>query len=441
MPQERWSSRLGFILATVGSAIGIGNFWRFPYLVGANGGGAFLIPYVLALALCGLPILMLELAGGRHFRRGVLGTFRAVRPWAGAVGAFLALWSFVLLSYYLVVVGWAFGYMVHSLGGSLPSFASFTAGYNSVFFFLAMVAVTVGIVAMGVRRGIEQANRILMPVLFLVVLGLAAYAFTLPGWRQGVAFYLFPRPSVLADPLVWAAAFGQVFFSVGVGMGVMVTYGSYLEAGEPIASSSLWIVVADTLSAFLAGLVIFPVVFSYGGEPGAGPGLAFDTLPPLFRQFPGITGEALAALFYLLLTIAGLSSAVSLLETALVGAQEGLGLPRGPLLGVLTVALVLIGLPHALSYSGVGLRLAGAPVLDILDNLTGLLVLPLGVLATAVVLGWLMEASTLEREIRPGFVGRSGVLLVRFAVLLSILGVLGATALQRLGGWGEGIAG
>ncbi|GBD11806.1 hypothetical protein HRbin23_01485 [bacterium HR23] len=434
MAQERWSSRLGFILATVGSAIGIGNFWRFPYLVGVNGGGAFLVPYILALLLCGLPVLMLELAGGRHFRGGVLGAFRAVRPWAGWLGAFIALWALVLLSYYLVVVGWAFGYMVHSMVGSLPSFADFTRGYNSLFFFLAMGAVTVGIVVLGVRRGIERANRVMMPILFLVVLGLAVYGFTLPGWRAGVSFYLSPHPQALANPLVWASAFGQVFFSVGVGMGVMVTYGSYLESGEPIASSSLWVVVADTLSAFLAGLMIFPVVFSFGGEPSAGPGLAFDTLPRLFRQFPGVTGEALAVPFYLLLTIAGLSSAVSLLETALVGVQEGAGVSRGRGIALLSPALFLLGLASALSYSGVSLRLGGAPVLDILDNLTGLLVLPLGVLGTAVVLGWLVPFRLMEAEVQKGFVGWSGTWLVRLAVPATILAVLGATAVQRLGG-------
>ncbi|MFN3975139.1 MAG: sodium-dependent transporter, partial [Dehalococcoidia bacterium] len=432
--RERWSSRLGFILATIGSAIGIGNIWRFPYLIGANGGGAFLIPYLLAIALAGLPVLMLELAGGRCFRSGVLGTFRAVRPWAGCIGAFIALWALVLLSYYLVVVGWAFGYMVHSVAGSLPRFASFTAGHNSLSFFLVVSGITVGIVALGVGRGIERANRILMPLLFLILAGLAVFSATLPGWVKAMNFYLFPQPSALANPLVWAAAFGQVFFSVGVGMGVMITYGAYVESKESIPSSSLWVVVADTLSALVAGLVIFPVVFSFGGEPGAGPGLAFDTLPQLFRQFSGATRYALGALFYCLVTIAGLSSAVSLLETALVGAQETWKVSRGRGVALLWVALLLLGLPSVLSYSGTSLSVGGARVLDILDNLTGLLVLPLGVLATAIVLGWLVPARKMEREIQTGFVGWSCIRLARFAVPASILGVMGATFLQRLGG-------
>ncbi|MCS7207500.1 MAG: sodium-dependent transporter [Dehalococcoidia bacterium] len=430
--QERWSSRLGFILATIGSAIGVGNLWRFPYLVGMNGGGAFLVPYFLAIALCGLPILMLELAGGRRFRQGVVGTFRAVRPVAGLVGAFIAFSSFLLLSYYLVVVGWAWGYLVHSLGGSFPAFGAYTSGYNSVLFFLVLCGVTVGIVGLGVRRGIELASRILMPTLFLLVLGLAVFCTTLPGWREGIVFYLYPKPSALADPLVWAAAFGQVFFSVGVGMGVMITYGSYAQEKEPIASSSLWIVLADASAALLAGFVVFPIVFSYGGEPAAGPGLAFDTLPHLFRQFSGATGQVVAGLFYLLLGIAGIGPSVSLLQTALVGLEEGIGVPRRRALPLVAVALVLLGLPSALSYSGGGLRLAGAPVLDILDNLTGLVLLPLGVLATAVVLGWLAPTRLMVTDVQRGFVGWSGTWLVRFAVPLSILGVLGATVFQRL---------
>lgn len=434
MAHERWSSRLGFILATTGSAIGIGNFWRFPYMVGVNGGGAFFIPYILAIALCGLPILMLEIAGGRLFRGGVLGTFRAVHPKAGWAGALVAFWALVLLSYYLVVVGWAFGYMVHSVFGSLPTFRAFTTGYNSVLFFLVLAGITVGIVALGVKKGIELANRILMPLLFVMVLGLAAYSATLPGWGKALTFYLSPNPRALGDPLVWAAAFGQVFFSVGVGMGVMVTYGSYLASGEPVASSSLWVVVADTVSAFLAGLVIFPVVFSFGGEPGAGPSLAFDTLPQLFSRFPGVSGYILAGSFYLLLTIAGLSSAVSLLETALVGVHEGWGTSRSRGVVLLSLAVVLLGLPSALSYSGTSLSLAGARVLDILDNLTGLLILPLGVLATAVVLGWLVPARQMEAEVQRGFVGWSGVWLARLAVPFTIVGILGATAFQRWAG-------
>jgi NSS family neurotransmitter:Na+ symporter len=246
-------------------------------------------------------------------------------------------------------------------------------------------------------------------------------------------FYLAPHLSSLVDPLVWISAFGQGFFSIGVGMGVMITYGSYLGSEENIASSSVLITVADVLAAFLAGLVMFPIVFSFGGEPAAGPQLAFDTLPRVFRQFPGITAYAIATSFYLSLTIAALASAVSLLETVLVALMEATGVGRRGSLALLLGILILLGLPSALSYSAVELTLFGYPVLDHLDKLTGMLFLPLGVLTTAIILGWLTPMHRIVLEVKPGFVGWSCLLLVRFAVPAAVVAVLITTITQRLG--------
>ena len=431
--RERWSSRPGFVLAAIGSAVGLGNIWRFPYLVGVSGGGAFFVPYTLALLVCGLPVLMLELAGGRKYGGGVFATFGAVARPARWVGGLIALGALLLLSYYLVVTGWAAGYLAASLGGAFPSFAAFTAGFTPLLFFLLMAALTAGVVLLGVRRGVETANLLLVPLLFLMLVGLAVYGLSLPGWGEGVRFFLRPDPAALADPLVWVGAFGQVFFSLGVGMGVMVTYGSYVGAREPIAGSSLAIAVPDTLVALLAGLVVFPIVFSFGGQPGAGPQLAFDTLPLVFDRLPGATGRVLGPAFYLLLTIAALTSAVSLLETALVALREAAGVGRRLGLALLLPLLVALGLVSALGYTAADLRLLGRPTLDVLDELTGSLLLPLGVLATAVVLGWLTPIRAMACEVRPGFVGRSCLLLVRFATPAAIVAVLATAALQRLG--------
>jgi NSS family neurotransmitter:Na+ symporter len=253
-------------LATVGSAVGLGNIWRFPYLVGISGGGAFFIPYLVGIIMCALPILMLELAGGRRSSGGVLATFGSIRKSARWAGALVVLWSLVLLSYYLVVAGWALGYWVSSATGSLTAFATFTSGFHSVLFFLLFLAICGSVALLGVRHGIEEVSRLLMPLLFLMLVGLAVYGVSLSGWSSGMRFYLTPHPSSLADPLVCIAAVGQGFFSVGVGMGVMITYGSYLGSEEKIVSSSVLITAADVLAAFVAGLVIFPIVFSFGGN-------------------------------------------------------------------------------------------------------------------------------------------------------------------------------
>jgi NSS family neurotransmitter:Na+ symporter len=428
--REYWSSRLAFILVTVGSAVGLGNIWRFPYLVGVNGGGAFLIPYLLGILICGLPILMIELAGGRRFGGGVVATFGAIRHSTRWIGVMVALCSLVLLSYYLVVAGWALGYVASSITGALPSFAAFTAGYNSVLFFLLFLTVTGGVVALGVRGGIEAASRLLMPLLFLMLVGLAMYSLSLDGWGAGMQFYLAPRLSSLKDPLVWVAAFGQGFFSVGVGMGVMITYGSYLHPREAIASSTVLIVLADVLAAFVAGMVIFPIVFSFGGEPAAGPQLAFDTLPMVFQHFPRLVGATIATILYVLLSIAALTSAISLFETVLVALTEVMGISRRSGLVWLLCALTFLGLPNALSYTPLKLRLYGYAVLDAMDTITGIILLPLGVLITAIVLGWLGPTHLLEQAIKPGFVGQSCLILVRLAVPTAVLAVLMTTIIQ-----------
>lgn len=427
---DRWSSRLGFILATIGSAVGLGNIWRFPYRVGVNGGGAFLLPYLVSILLFALPILIFELGSGHRFRGGVYGTFKAIRPWARWAGVFLALSTLVLLSYYLVIAGWAFGYFVNAVSGNLPRFSEFTDGYNSVMYFMVLMAFTGGIVLLGVKKGIENSSRVLIPLLFLSLVGLAAYGLFLPGWRDGIRFYLTPDLGALGDPLVWSTAFGQAFFSVGVGGGIMITYGAYVSGKENIAGSSRIVVSADVLAAFVAGLVIFPIVFSYGGEPASGPKLAFDNLPLVFSRFPGIVGYMLAALFYLLLTIAALTSSISLLETVLLAAVESTGIKRRYGVMVLLALLVLLGLPSALSYSGGSLSIGGKPFLDWADDLVGTWLLPLGVLITAVVLGWLAPAREMMQEVKQGFWGWLVLMLVRFAVPLAIIVVLVTTVLK-----------
>jgi NSS family neurotransmitter:Na+ symporter len=387
-PRAQFGSRTGFILAAAGSAVGLGNIWRFPFVTGQNGGGAFLLPYVIALLAIGVPVLIIELSAGRAGMRGIVGTLAQAGRQSKWLGLVVALATLVLLSYYLVVTGWAIGYFVYGLGNSHPRFAEFSSGANSVWFLLAGLGITVAVVRLGVNRGIERTSKLLMPALLVVLTGLAFYSLTLPGFGDAMSFYLQPRFGALADARVWIVALGQVFFSVGVGMGVMVTYGSYMSREIDVERSAIIIALSDSGIALLAGIVIFPIVFSFGGEPGAGPSLAFDTLPIVFGQFQPAVGYTLAALFYLSLSVAAITSAISLLETVVVAAGDATGIDRGKGLWVGAAAVLLLGLPSALSYSGWSWEMFGQPVLDIVDTVVGNIFLPLGVLFTAVPLLW-----------------------------------------------------
>jgi len=292
--QEGFSSRWGFVLATAGSAIGLGNIWRFPYIAGENGGGAFLVPYLLALIVIGMPVMVLELSAGRAGGAGVVGTFAWTRERAGFLGLLITAGVIFLLAYYLVVTGWAIGYFIQALADRHPSFGDFTDGYTTLVYFAIAAAVTIAVVAGGVSKGIERFNMVLVPLLFAVIIGLAVYAFTLSGRREAMEFYISPRAEALGEAEVWIRALGQCFFSVGVGMGVLITYGAYgrRDVGTPGLAATVGL--ADSGIALIAGFAIFPMIFTFGGSPAAGPGLAFEALPRAFEQFSPLVGYLVA---------------------------------------------------------------------------------------------------------------------------------------------------
>ncbi|MFC6989331.1 sodium-dependent transporter [Haloplanus sp. GCM10025708] len=349
MATERWSSRLGFLLATVGAAVGLGNIWRFSAVVGTNGGGAYLVPYLLAAAVCAVPLLVLELAIGRRFRTDVVSAFRSVDPAYTAFGWLVAGGVLLVLSYYLVLTGWVLGFLISWLAGSATTFAAFTAGWLPVGYFVVATALTAGVVSLGVRDGIERMANVVMPTVFVVLVALAVYAMTLPAWDRAVAFLFTPRFAVLGDLGLWSAAFGQVFFSLSVGQGIMLTYGSYVDEETDLLASSLLITVADVGAAVVAGLVIFPIVFSFGLQPTLGTELAFTTLPTAFATMP--FGRVVAVAFFGLLFFAALSSAVSLLEVGVAAATNTTRLSRPRATLALTVGVFVAGVPSALSYS------------------------------------------------------------------------------------------
>ncbi|ELZ32033.1 Sodium:neurotransmitter symporter family protein, putative [Halogeometricum pallidum JCM 14848] len=397
MSSDRWSSRLGFLLATTGAAVGLGNIWRFSAVVGANGGGAYLVPYLLAAFLCAVPLLILELTVGRSLRTDVVSAFSSVRPEYAALGWLVTGSVLLILSYYLVLTGWVLGFLVSWLGGAQTTFSAFTGSWHPVGYFVVVTVLTGGITSLGVRDGIERMARVVMPTVFAILVALALYAATLVKWTRAIAFLFTPNFSVLGDPGLWSAAFGQVFFSLSVGQGIMLTYGSYVDEETDLLRSSLLVTVADIFAALLAGLVIFPIVFSFGLQPTLGTELAFTTLPTAFAAMP--FGRVVAVAFFGLLFFAALSSAVSLLEVGVAAVTNTTRFSRSRATWYLTAGVFALGLLSALSYSPVRFAVAGRPVLDLVDESVGTYALPISAVIITFIFVWTTEIDGVRAEL------------------------------------------
>lgn len=397
MTTVRWSSRAGFLLATVGAAVGLGNVWRFSAVVGGNGGGAYLIPYLLAAVTCAIPLLVLELAVGRQLGTDVVSAFRSVAPGYATLGWLVVGGVLLILSYYLVLTGWVLGFLLSWLAGGATTFAGFTATWRPVGYFVVVTAVTGVVVSAGVRGGIERTATVVMPAVFVALLGLAGYALTLPGWGAAAGFLFTPRFSVLADPGLWSAAVGQVFFSLSVGQGIALTYGSYLDDETDVLGSSVAIALADVGAAIVSGLVVFPIVFSFGLQPTLGTELAFTTLPTAFATMP--FGRVVAVAFFGLLLFAALSSAVALLEVGVAAATNATGLGRRRATALLTGGVLVLGVPSALSYSPLRLAVAGRPVLDVVDESVGTYALPVSAVLVVWVFVWRADLPAVRAQL------------------------------------------
>lgn len=397
--RENWSSRLGFILAAAGSSIGLGNIWKFPYLAGENGGGAFVILYLICIIVLGLPIMIAEITIGRHTGKNPVGAFRIIGggKWTG-VGYLGVLTGFFILSYYSVVGGWTLGYIAKGLSGAVSAITDVAAAESAFNEFIqsppAMVgchllfmALTVSIVIGGVIKGIERWNKILLPILFVILLVLIIKANTMEGSYQGLVFYLKPDFSKINVKVV-IEALGQCFFSLSLGMGAMITYGSYLSRNERVLKSSLQIGLLDTMAAFLSGLAVFPAVFAVGMMPDKGPGLTFNILPVVFSKMA--FGSIFATLFFILLFIAAMTSAVSLLEVTVAYMTDERGWLRRNAVFFCGFMIFILGIPSALSFnvmSGTKVFM-GNTFFDFMDKLTSIYMLPIGGFLIAVCLGW-----------------------------------------------------
>lgn len=441
-----FSSRIGFILAAAGSAVGLGNIWKFPYEAGENGGAAFLLIYLLCTFLFCYPIMLGEIAIGRRAQADAYGSYSKLggKSW-GYLGLFGILCGVMILSFYNVVAGWAFGYFLELSFGSLikePDYAGFFGRYvndfwDNLLFSLGFMLITAFIVVKGVQRGIELASKIMMPALFFILISLIIYSLTLPNAMDGVKFYLLPDLSAITPQAIYSAM-GQAFFSLSLGMGALITYGSYVEKNQNVISSAAVITTMDMSVAFLSGLMIFPLVFSQGQTPAQGPGLIFVVLPGIFQAMGPVLGKVIGGSFFLLVCFAALTSTVSLLEVPVAYLVDQKKMPRKTVVWAMALLIFVVGLPSMLSqgavpaFSSLGFY-QGRDALTFVSEVFSDISLPLGGLLMSIFIARRWGLNNMSDEIAEGNPSYKGSFLekyIQFAiryvgpVLLSVFFVL-----------------
>jgi len=408
----QWGSKFGFIMAAAGSAVGLGNIWRFPYLTGENGGAAFVLVYILCVVLVAVPMLINEIAIGRLTGKNPVGAVQKLsgnKFWISVVGVLPLIVTFVVLSYYSTIAGWTVGYIFTSLFSIKISFSEFIANPAYVIpLGGAVILMTAYIVLAGVSGGIEKATKILMPMLFVLLILVIFRSVTLPGAGKGIEYYLIPDFSKINGHVV-LAALTQAFFSLGVGWGMMITYGSYLNKNQNIVTSSLWVSAMDTSVALLAGFMVFPAVFAFNQSPAEGPTLVFNVLANIFQQMP--LGNIAGALFFLLLFFAAITSTISMLEAPSAYFMDQKKWNRKKAAWTVAIAAFLLGIPSALSTGAMEslsivqvnfLGVIKTGVMDIFDYAFGSLLMMLVVLSTCVYTGWFIKTEILVQEIAQG---------------------------------------
>jgi NSS family neurotransmitter:Na+ symporter len=420
--REQWGSRAGFLLAAIGSAVGLGNMWRFSYLTAENGGAAFLVLYLLLVAVVGVPVMLAELVIGRGSRRSPIG---ALAHYGGprwrALGGLFIVSGFLILAYYSVIAGWTLRYSLTAAMGfgsdAAGDFERVSTGLPAVAWHLVFMAITISIVVGGVSRGIERVSVVLMPLLFAIICGIALYAATLPGAGPGYDFYLSLHLDKVHFGTLTAAA-SQAFFSLSLGMGAMLTYASYVDADENLPNESLIIAAADFGVAFVAGLAVFPLLFHLGLQAQVGEstlGALFITLPSAFHEM-GVAGRVVGTLFFVALVVGALTSAMSLLEVVVASAIDQFGWSRPFATISLGALCALLGVPAALDLD----------ILGLMDQVAGSVFLVLGGLMLSLFVGWVMhdpvaEASRGAEGVRWFFAWRWLVRSIVPALLLVVL--------------------
>ena len=410
--RANFGSRLGIVLATAGSAVGLGNVWRFPTMTGENGGAAFILIYIICVIALGIPCMLSEFIIGRRVQANAARAYSTLAngtPWR-FIGYFGVFTGFLIVSYYSVVSGWCLQYVTASVGEGLSGDAKSVADYFDTFvknpwmpvvWLVVFFGISHFVVSRGVEKGIERASKLMMPLLFLLLVVIAVASCLLPGAGQGIKFLFSPDFSKV-DSGVFLGALGQAFYSLSLGMGCLVTYASYFKRDTHLVKSATQIVAIDTLIAIMAGLMIFPAVFSVGGDVSAGPSLVFITLPNVFNEaFAGVPllGHIMALLFYLLLSVAALTSLISLHEVCTAFIHEEFHQSRQKAAAIVTAVGSILGIFCSLSFCHAELSLFGRSLFDLFDFTTGQIFLPLGGFLTSLFVGWYVPKYIVREEL------------------------------------------
>ncbi len=446
--RSTFSGKIGFVLAAAGSAVGLGNIWRFPYLAAKYGGGIFLLVYLILAITFGFALMTAEIAIGRKTGKSAIDAFSSLNKKWGFIGVLASIVPIIILPYYSVIGGWVAKYLTVFVSGHIADSAGDT--YFSDFiakpleplgWFLLFIGATALIVLFGVEKGIEKVSKIMMPVLVVLSLGIAVYSLFMPGAIDGLIYYIKPDFTKFSATTV-LAAMGQLFYSMSLAMGIMITYGSYMKKEVSITSSVSQIEIFDTGIAFLAGLMVIPAVFSFsGGDPealGKGPGLMFITLPKVFNSIPGIWGTIVGAAFFLLVLFAALTSSISLMETVVSIFRDKFGWGRKFTCLFVAVGSILLGLPSSLGFGVLSfINIKGNTFLDMFDIFSNSILMPIVALLTCIFIGFIVKPKAVIEEVETNGhkFGRKWlfVVMIKFIAPICIVLILVSSILDVLG--------
>ena len=448
--RSSFSSRIGFVLAAAGSAVGLGNIWRFPYLAAKYGGGIFLLVYLILAVTFGFALMITEIAIGRKTRLSCIGAYRALDKRFSALGWLASLVPAIITPYYCVIGGWVLKYFFEYVTGGgaaltgdsyFGDFIGFTgAGVTAtpLFWFVLYVLLTTAVVLLGVEKGIEKVSKIMMPVLVVLSVVVAVFSLTMPGAVEGLKFYLVPNFSHFSGTTV-LAAMGQMFYSMSLAMGIMITYGSYMPRESNLERSVGQIEIFDTAIAFIAGLMIVPAVVAFnGGNPAkinAGPGLMFGTLPKVFERM--WMGHIVGTVFFLLVLFAALTSSISLMETVVSIVCDKLHWNRRLAALAVAVFLLLVGIPSCLGYGPwAGVTLLGMQFLDFFDFISNSILMPIVAFLTCMLVGWVVGTKVVSDEVESNFPfhrKRLFEVMVRFIAPILVVCILAGELLKFAG--------
>lgn len=446
MKEERssFSGKLGFILAAAGSAVGLGNLWRFPYLAAQHGGGIFIFVYVILVLTFGFSMLIMELAIGRKTKQSSITAYSKLHKKFGFLGYLAAIVPIIILPYYCVIGGWVTKYMVEFItGGGLATagntyFGDFTAKVGEpLIFFVIYILATMAIVLGGVQKGVERVSKILMPVLLLLSLVICVYVATIDGAWDGIKYYLLPDFSNFSMSTV-CAAMGQLFFSLSIAMGIMVSYGSYVKDDINLSGCVNQIEIFDTSVALLSGLMIVPAVFVFAPDKlnTSGPGLMFETLPLVFKEMPA--GQVIGAIFFVLVFLAALTSSISIMEAIVSMVMDKFKTKRWTAVIGVTACSILLGIPSAWGFGLWGdVKILGMDFLTFFDFLANSVLMPIVALVTCILVGWVVKTKTIEDEITKNGekFARAGVfrVMVRYIAPVFLIMILVFYTLAQFG--------